>query len=68
MFMEIIVAVRRCSITSLANNTDGERFRQSMDHVEMPHPSAHGVHLQQGTKKKWKFYTGDTTCACGRAE
>ena len=31
-----------------------ERLRQPMDHVEMPQPSAHGVHLQQDTKKEVK--------------
>ena len=39
-----------------------------MAHMEMSQPSAHRVYLQQSTKEMWKFYTGDTTCACGNAE
>ena len=39
-----------------------------MDHMELSQPSAHRIYLQQSTKKKWKLYTGDTTCACGKAE
>ena len=29
---------------------------------------AHSIYLQQTQRKKWKFYTGDTTCACGKEE
>ena len=32
----------------------------------MSQPPVHRVYLQQSTK--WNFYTGDTTCACGKAE
>ena len=27
-----------------------------------------GYHCSKAQRKKWKFYTGDTTCACGKAE
>ena len=30
---------------------DGESLRQSMDHMEMPQPSAHGVQLQQDKER-----------------
>ena len=39
-----------------------------MDYMDMSQPSAHRVYLQQSTKEKWMFCTGDTTCVCGKAE
>ena len=40
-------------------------LRQSIDHVEMPRT---GFTFSKTQRHKWKFYTGDTTWACGRGE
>ena len=44
-----------------------------MDHVEMPQPSAHGVHLQQNTEKEVdvlhsRHYSQTLFTVCGRTE